>query len=63
MAGGRMELEALDALLRVDGQAAPAALARAQRRVDAWQAGGPAPEDIPRSFQARRPPATRACGV
>jgi len=40
-----MELEALDALLRVDGQAAPAALARAQRRVDAWQAGGPAPED------------------
>ena len=54
VAGGRMELEAIDALLRVDGAAAPAALALAQRRLDAWDAGGPAPDDIPREYRVRQ---------
>ncbi|KAK9822450.1 hypothetical protein WJX81_001736 [Elliptochloris bilobata] len=49
--GGRMELEAIDALLCVEGQAAPAALALAQRRLDAWEAGGPAPSDIPHAYR------------
>ena len=49
-----MELEAIDALLRVDGAAAPAALALAQRRLDAWDAGGPAPDDIPREYRVRQ---------